>query len=66
MVMDHAHVELIDCHIRDNKGPGVDLSDSGSVTLRNCYVKNNNGGLFLWDDSRASLFGVRINGGTQA
>lgn len=63
VVMDRAHVELVDCHIRDNKGPGIDLSDQGSVTLRNCYVKNNTGGIFMWDESRASLFGVRVNGG---
>lgn len=56
-------MELIDCHIRDNKGPGIDISDGGAVTMRNCWVKNNCGGVFMWDESRASLFNVRINGG---
>eukprot|EP00959_Pyramimonas_sp_CCMP1952_P176494 3688673-Pyramimonas_sp.AAC.2 len=43
-----AHVELVDCHVRDNKGPGIDICDKATVEMTGCFVKGNVGGVFAW------------------
>jgi hypothetical protein len=39
VAMDDAHVELIECHVRDNKGPGIDASDRATVSAVRCWIK---------------------------
>lgn len=53
--MDAACVSLEGCVVTGNKGPGVDLSGEAAALLADCTVKDNCGGVFLWEDAKCSL-----------
>lgn len=39
----------------DNKGSGIDISDSALVTMNHCQVQDNVGGVWLWQQARIKV-----------
>ncbi|RMZ53297.1 hypothetical protein APUTEX25_004785 [Auxenochlorella protothecoides] len=63
VAMDSALLTCSQTVVTGCKGPGVDLSDRASATLVGGAVQENVGGVWLWDQARAQLSGVRLEGG---
>ena len=51
------------CVVQDNKGPGVDVSNTAKVVVNDCDIDANVGGLWLWDQSCAHVTASSVNGG---
>lgn len=63
VVMDTASVKLTRCVVHKNKGPGIDCTAHGKCTITQGIIKENVGGVWLWDSSQGILNGVEIHGG---
>ena len=63
VVMDRAAAHLHDCIIEGHGAPAVDVSDAARAYLDRCVLRDNVGGLWLWDKSRAEVRESRLEGG---
>jgi hypothetical protein len=63
VAMEQASVELLNCSLRANKGPALDVSGGASARVSGGEAADNAGGVFLWDRGTARLEGLRLGGG---
>lgn len=63
LTMDTAKLTLSNCTLRNNKGPGVDCSGAGEAVLKDTKVRDNVGGVWLWDASRVEMHQCELQGG---
>jgi hypothetical protein len=64
VVMDSAEGSFRGCTIEGNKGPGLDASQKGKLLLDKCRIKQNVGGVWLWDATKSVMSQCTIEGGT--
>jgi hypothetical protein len=53
--LQEARVSLTDTRVSGCQGPGVDMSDSSSLVLKQADVVNNEGGVWLWGKSSCEV-----------
>jgi hypothetical protein len=63
LTMDTAKLALSNCTLRNNKGPGIDCSGAGEAVLKDTKVRDNVGGVWLWDASRVEMHHCELEGG---
>lgn len=61
--MQQSTVTMVDCVVRDNKGPGLDASNQARVVMERCKVEDNVGGVWLWDEASCDVRASVVAGG---
>ena len=62
VAMGDSAVTMVDCVVRDNKGPGLDASDRARLVLERCRVEGNVGGVWLWDEASCDVRRCNVSG----
>lgn len=64
VAMGSSKVSLLDCLIKENKGPGVDCSDESKVRVERCQITENVGGCWAWDSASVNIEDCVASGGS--